>query len=191
MDVPGLTRTQHELRGHRELTAPLLTDRRVPRLVQLHGQPGRPSSTWLAERRDRALRWLTHPHRMPHDVVERVRAFGCADGQVDLVPTHGDLSPRNWVVHDGVISFIDLGRADLRPRATDLFRLQDRSWRGRPDLERAFFTGYGADPRDVWWWPSLVLAEHIGTAVWAHQVGDEAFEAKGLRGLREVFPAGP
>lgn len=128
---------------------------------------------------------------MPHDVVERVRAFGCADGQVDLVPTHGDLSPRNWVVHDGVISFIDLGRADLRPRATDLFRLQDRSWRGRPDLEPAFFTGYGADPRDVWWWPSLVLAEHIGTAVWAHQVGDEAFEAKGLRGLREVFPAGP
>ena len=144
---------ERELVGHREFTAPLLPDARVPRLVRadedarallltwlpgrlvegdpsatepdthrqagellarLHDQPGRPSTTWLVECRDRTLRWLTHPHRIPSAVVERIRAHDWAAGSVDLVPTHGDLSPRNWVVHEGVVSFIDLGRADLR-----------------------------------------------------------------------------
>lgn len=219
---------ERELRGHREFTAPLLPDARVPRLVRadedtrvllltwlpgrlvegdpsatepdthrqagellarFHDQPGRPSTTWLDEVRDRTLRWLAHPHRIPSRVVERVRAHGWPAGPVDLVPTHGDVSPRNWVVHDGVVSLIDLGRADLRPAASDLGRLQHRSWRGRPDLEAAFLEGYGADPRRTRWWPSVVLAELVATAAWAHQVGDEAFEAEGLRGLAEIFPA--
>ena len=131
------------------------------------------------------------PHRIPSAVVEQVRSHDWPTGRVDLVPTHGDLSPRNWVVHHGVVSFIDLGRADLRPAASDLFRLQDRSWRGRPDLEVAFFEGYGADPREVWWWRSFVLAELVATAAWAHRVGDEAFEAEGLRGLDEFFAPPP
>lgn len=216
-----------ELRGHREFTAPLLPDRRVPALVRadeaarvllltwlpgrlvegdpsatepdthrqagellarLHGQPGRPSTTWLDEHRERTLRWLAHPHRIPSTVVERVRAHDWAVGPVDLVPTHGDVSPRNWVVHEGVVALIGLGRADLRPAASDLFRLQSRSWRGRPDLEDAFLEGYGADPRQTWWWTSVVLAELVATAAWAHQVGDEAFEAEGLRGLAAFFP---
>lgn len=159
-------------------------------LARLHDQPGAHSTTWLAQRRDRTLRWLTHPHRIPSAVVEQVRGHSWPTGRVDLVPTHGDLSPRNWVVHHGVVSFIDLGRADLRPAASDLFRLGDRSWRGRPDLEGAFFEGYGADPREVWWWRSFVLAELVATAAWAHQVGDEAFEAEGLRDLDEFFPPG-
>lgn len=218
---------ERELRGHREFTAPLLPDRRVPALLRadegarvllltwlpgrlvegdpsatepethrqagellarLHEQPGRPSTTWLDELRDRTLRWLTHPHRIPPTVLERVRAHDWAAGPVDLVPTHGDVSPRNWVVHDAVVSLIDLGRADLRPAASDLFRLQNRSWRGRPDLEAAFFEGYGADPRRTGWWPSVVLAELVGIAAWAHQVGDVAFEAEGLRGLAGLFP---
>lgn len=217
---------ERELRGHREFTAPLVPDRRAPRLVRadedarlllltwlpgrlvegdpsagapgthrqagellarLHDQPGVTSTTWLAERRDRTLRWCAQPHRIPPAVVEQVRSYPWAEGQVDLVPTHGDVSPRNWVVHDGVVSFIDLGRADLRPAASDLFRLQDRAWRGRPDLEAAFFQGYGADPRRVRWWPSFELSELVATAAWAHRVGDEAFEAEGLRGLAEFF----
>lgn len=160
-------------------------------LARFHARSARPSATWLGERRGRTLRWLAGPHRIPEKVVQCVRAHDWAVGEVDLVPTHGDLSPRNWVVHEGVVSFIDLGRADLRPAASDLFRLQDRAWRGRPDLEAAFFEGYGADPRRVWWWPSFLVSELVGTAAWAHQVGDEAFEAEGLRGLGEIFPARP
>lgn len=159
-------------------------------LARLHGQLGQgraTSATWLDERADRSLRWLTRPHRIPGPLVDRIRAHDWARGPVDLVPTHGDFSPRNWVAHDGVVSLIDLGRAEMRPAATDLFRLQDRVWRGRHDLERAFLNGYGADPREVWWWPSFVLAEHVATAAWAHQVGDVAFEAEGLRGLAEVL----
>jgi Ser/Thr protein kinase RdoA (MazF antagonist) len=60
------------------------------------------------------------------------------------VPTHGDWHPRNWIVDDaGVVRAIDLGRADLRPAATDLLRLSSRELRGDPTLEAAFLDGYG------------------------------------------------
>ncbi len=86
------------------------------------------------------------------------------------------MSPCNWVVHEGAVSLIDVGQDDLRTAAMDLFRRQSRTWRGRPDLEHAFLDGYGVDPRGGWW-QSTVLAELIGVAVWAHQVGDGTFEA--------------
>lgn len=154
-----------------------------------HDQPGRVSTTWLRETRDRALRWLSMPHRIPAEQVAAVQRWAWPDEPVTLVPTHGDLGPRNWVVDDGVVSFIDLGRADLRPACTDLARMTARQWRGRADLEAAFLEGYGTDPRPAWW-RSLLLAEAVAAAAWAHQVGDAGFEAEGLRSVGELLAAG-
>jgi hypothetical protein len=148
--------------------------------------PGRPDPTWLPATRDRTLRWLDGPHRIPADLADAVRDREWPEGAVTLVPTHGDYQPRNWVVDGGRVSVIDLGRAAWRPAGTDLARLHTRQWRGRPDLEAAFLEGYGGDPRPSWW-PTLLLAEAVGTAAWAHQVGDERFEAEGLATLRELL----
>ena len=133
----------------------------------------------------RSRRWLDGDHRIAPDVVRRVR--GLLDSwdvpaPARLVPTHGDWHPRNWVVDDaGTVRAIDLGRADLRPAATDLLRMAARDFRDGPALEAAFLDGYGADPRadDPAAWLRMRLREGIGTAAWSYQVGDEAFERHG------------
>lgn len=156
-------------------------------LGRLHGQSSRTDEDWLEQQRVRTARWLARPHRIPRAHVDRVerRLASWPVGPVTLTPTHGDFHPRNWVVEDGTVSVIDFGRAQWRPPATDLARMEPRQWRADPRLEAAFLEGYGADPRPGWW-PDLLLAEAVGTAVWAHQVGDEAFEQEGLQQLAEL-----
>lgn len=105
------------------------------------------------ERRDTAtsLAWLDRPHRIPNDVVthlRRVIASWDTSVATTLVPTHGDWQPRNWLAEeDGTVGVIDLGRADLRPAATDLVRLAAQDFRRDRALESAFLDGYGSDPR--------------------------------------------
>jgi len=82
---------------------------------------------------------------------------------------------------------IDLGRADRRPALTDLARLARQEWQGRPDLEEAFLAGYGGDPRESAAWQRTLLREAIGTAVWAHQFGDEPFEAQGHQMIAQAL----
>lgn len=103
------------------------------------------------------------------------------------MPTHGDWQPRNWVVHKGVVSVIDLGRADLRPALTDFARLAAQQFRTDPALEAAFLHGYGDDPREPAAWRRNRIREAIATAVWAHQVGDEPFETQGHRMIAEAL----
>ncbi len=103
------------------------------------------------------------------------------------MPTHGDWQPRNWLVHDDTVSVIDLGRADLRPAASDLARLAAQDFRRDPALEAAFLDGYGSDPRSPDLWHRLQVREAISTAVWAHQVGDERFEQQGHRMIAEAL----
>ena len=64
---------------------------------------------------------------------------------------------------------------------------------GRPDLERAFLDGYGHDPQSSPGWTVTLLRKAVSTAAWAHQVGDEAFEAHGhyLIGQYLARPARP
>ncbi len=100
---------------------------------------------------------------------------------VDLVSTHGDYQPRNWIQHDGEIRVIDFGRAAPRPWVHDVVRLSHQQLLGQPALAWAFFEGVGRDigeaEQDIWVAENLNQA--VGTVVWAHDVGDSAFEEAG------------
>ena len=160
------------------------THRQAGRLLaELHGQASRISDSYEADADARAVRWLDGEHRIPEQNETRLREViaGHDRPPVTLVPTHGDWHPRNWLIDDGVVKVIDLGRADWRPALTDLARLARQEWEGRADLEAAFLDGYGSGPREPWAWHRTLLREAIGTAVWAYLVGDEPFEQQGHR----------
>lgn len=160
-------------------------------LRRLHAQQGHADSDHEARATARALFWLDQPHRVDPATAARARATldAAPTPEVVLVPTHGDWHPRNWLIDDDVVRAIDFGRFAFRPAATDLTRLAAQQWRDRPDLEAAFFDGYGADPRDPELWRLEALRQAIGTACWAFKVGDEAFEAQGHRMLAEALNA--
>jgi aminoglycoside phosphotransferase (APT) family kinase protein len=107
-----------------------------------------------------------------------------------VVPTHGDWQPRNWLLHDNIVSVIDFGRAAMRPAFTDFVRLAAQEFRGDPGLETAFLDGYGTDPREPAGWRRNRIREAIGTVTWAYRVGDEAFEAQGHRMIAQALSAG-
>jgi aminoglycoside phosphotransferase (APT) family kinase protein len=158
-------------------------------LALLHAQAGRADDAYERRANEKSLAWLDGPHRIAPPAVERLRAEIAAwpTPPAALVPTHGDWQPRNWLIHDGVISVIDFGRADLRPALTDFARLAVQEFRRDPDLETAFLDGYGTDPREPEAWHRNQVREAIGTAAWAYQVGAEFFEAQGHRMITEAL----
>lgn len=137
----------------------------------------------------KALAWLDRSHRIDPSTVEELRRILTAyrPRPVTVVLTHGDWSPRNWLVDHPTVKIIDFGRFDHRPALSDFCRLAARHWRTHPDLEHAFFDGYGTDPRDLELWAIFTLREAIGTAVWAYQVGDEPFENEGHRMIADAL----
>lgn len=147
----------------------------------LHAQASRVDDDHERQQNARTLRWLDGPHRIdPATEAElRARVAGFPCPPTVLVPTHGDWQPRNWLRYGDEVRVIDFGRADWRPAHTDFARLAAQQFRGRPDLEEAFVDGYGQDPREPGAWHRSLLREAVGTACWAHQVGDVAFEAQG------------
>lgn len=158
-------------------------------LAALHSQASRSEPDYEATADARALAWFDEPHRIAPETVARLREALAGGGRVPatVVPTHGDWQPRNWLVHEGAVRVIDLGRADWRPAYTDFARLAAQQFRGRPHLERAFVEGYGHDPREPEAWRRTRIREAIGTAVWAYRVGDEGFEAQGHRMIAEAL----
>lgn len=138
---------------------------------------------------DKCLNWLSDEHRIKPN--QRARATMVLreyrTQPAVLVPTHGDWQPRNWIINGAKLHVIDFGRFDFRPAASDLNRLAVQQWKAAPELESAFFEGYGEDPRDARTWPILALREAIGTAVWAYQVGDVGFEAQGHQMLFDAL----
>jgi hypothetical protein len=158
-------------------------------LALLHGQASRVDQDYECRQNARTLRWLDGPHRIDATTEAELRArvaeFPCEPAF--LVPTHGDWQPRNWLRHGAEVRVIDFGRADWRPAHTDFARLAAQQFRGRPDLEAAFVDGYGRDPREPAGWHRHLLREAVGTACWAHQVGDVAFEAQGHEMVADVL----
>jgi tRNA A-37 threonylcarbamoyl transferase component Bud32 len=159
-------------------------------LRRLHDQLAVHDDTWNDTFRARVERHLAQPHRIDPRIEERVReeVSGWPGGGARVVPTHGDWQPRNWLVDEGVVRVIDLGRADLRPPVEDLVRLARQDFARDPALEAAFLEGYGSDPREPEAWRRALVGEAVGTAVWAYGVGDEEFEAFGHRLLAGLFP---
>lgn len=161
----------------------------------LHYQPVVVDHDYERRETEKSLAWLEKPHRIAPNDEARLRALidtWDTDRSVELVPTHGDWQPRNWLIDDGVVRVIDLGRADLRPAATDLARLAAQDFRRNPALGRAFLDGYGDDPRSAdpdgpAAWHRIRVREAIGTAVWAFQVGDKPFEQQGHRMIAEAL----
>jgi hypothetical protein len=154
-----------------------------------HGQAQVLDEGFEARARAKALWWLDQPHRISAEVVSHLRDV-IADWPVAstiLVPTHGDWQPRNWLVQGGVVSVIDFGRADLRPAESDFARLVAQQFRADAALEVAFFEGYGERPGSPESWRRGEVREAIGTAGWAHQIGDAAFERQGLRMIDDVL----
>jgi tRNA A-37 threonylcarbamoyl transferase component Bud32 len=155
------------------------------RLLALLHRQGAPlvDDTYEASANAKSLAWLDKPHRIDAQTEARLRAeiASWPAPPAALVPTHGDWQPRNWLVHEGLVSVIDFGRAALRPAMSDLTRLTAQDFARDPLLQEAFLEGYGPDPREPEAWHRFLVREAAGTAVWAHQVGDEAFEAQGHR----------
>lgn len=137
----------------------------------------------------KALAWLDGPHRVAPEVAEELRAMVRSWPHVaaTCVPTHGDWQGRNWLWDDGLLRVIDLGRAGLRPAAEDFERLAVQEFVWYPGAEEAFLSGYGADPREPGTWFRQRVRAAIGTACWAHRVGDRDFEAQGHRMIADVL----
>lgn len=136
----------------------------------LHSQLSVPDDGFEAAENAKSVAWLNQPHRIAPEVEEQLRAEIAAwpTPPTVLVPTHGDWQPRNWLVHEGVVSVIDFGRAALRPAMSDFSRLVVQELRRVPAREVAFLDGYGSDPREPGARHRTLVREAIGTAVWAH-----------------------
>lgn len=158
-------------------------------LAEFHAQTLVRDDDYERRENEKSLAWLRGPHRIAPGTAERLRAEIAAwpTPAAYLVPTHGDWQPRNWLVHNDVVSVIDFGRAAMRPALTDFARLAAQEFRGDPNLEAAFLDGYGTDPREAQAWHRARVREAVATAAWAYRVGAEAFEAQGHRMITEAL----
>lgn len=127
-------------------------------LAAFHAAPAPTSSTnfpaWLASRGERWLALATDllDRRQLAQIQAHLRALA-ALGPQPTTPCHLDFTPGNLLRDDdGQVSLIDFEHARQDLPARDLVRLATRIWPPRPDLERAFLTGYGTltdQDRDV------------------------------------------
>jgi hypothetical protein len=158
-------------------------------LRECHAQAAIENPDYEPQMNAKALAWLDGRHRIEADVAEALRAMirSWPSAPVICVPTHGDWHGRNWLLDNGVLRVIDFGRAGLRPAAEDFERLAVQEFVWHPGTEEAFLSGYGKDPREPDAWFRQRVRSAIGTACWAHLIGDEAFEAQGHRMIADVL----
>lgn len=106
------------------------------------------------------------------------------------VPCHRDFTARNWLFDETqtlrVIDF-EHSRSDLW--FLDVERLWASTWQDRPDLQSAFWQGYG---RDLSLEEKELLARcaalgALSTIVWAKEHNDKPFEAHGRRVLAQLM----
>ncbi|MFK0009746.1 phosphotransferase family protein [Paenarthrobacter sp. NPDC090520] len=154
-------------------------------LARLH-RPAGTSASYMRSLRDRTNSVLEKAGRLlPEDTVRRLSEVVAAVevSPVELVSTHGDYQPRNWLHDCGRVKVIDFGRADLRPWVHDLVRLSHQQFLTHPELAPAFHEGYGRvveTDLDRRLWTLENVDQAIGTVVWAHRVGDGSFEQQGI-----------
>ena len=158
-------------------------------LRAFHHQAVRSDPDYEAAATAKALAWLGAPHSIEDSAAEEARAILATyePRPVDVVPSHGDWQPRNWLIDGNEVRVIDFGRFEFRPAASDFCRLAVQQWRTAPQLEPAFFAGYGSDPRESELWRVMQLREAVSTAAWAYKIGDHEFERQGHQMLYEAL----
>jgi Ser/Thr protein kinase RdoA (MazF antagonist) len=117
----------------------------------------------------------------------RPRELGAARAEVETlagnpsaerIPCHHDYTPRNWLVHDGMVHVVDFEWSGLDVWVADLARLHLGIWATRPDLRQAFLSGYGRDLDDGD--RAMLHGCAVLTAVWlvvmAHETRQPSFE---------------
>lgn len=115
------------------------------------------------------------------------------------VPCHRDFTPNNWLVsgplEDGRICgldgffVVDFEHAHLDSPLLDIVKLWTEVWGERPDLESAFFAGYGRNlgPAELAQLAVFATMHAMATIAWAHEHADLQFQALGQRALRRVL----
>jgi len=172
-------------------------------LGHLHrAAPPQPSAEYQVTIRDKCLLLLDRGRELLSATTwstarEHLARF--RPGTVELVPTHGDFQPRNWLVDpddrdsSGTprTRLIDLGRAERRPWYSDLVRLHHQSFVDHPELRLAVFAGLGRaeDPPDdeLGGWHLEHLLQSVGTVVWATDIGDRDFARRGEQMLERTL----
>ncbi|MFJ2812147.1 phosphotransferase [Streptomyces sp. NPDC087294] len=89
---------------------------------------------------------------MSSEEQRTVRRYAAELGHVGPLPSayvHGDFPPRNWLLDtdraSNAFGAVDLERARPHAVIADAVLLACGPWVGRPDLEQAFWDGYGRD----------------------------------------------
>lgn len=138
------------------------------------------------------------------EVLARLRERGAATesdlfAAVRRVPCHRDFTPGNWLISGpvqagqvvGLDGFfvVDFEHAHLDCALFDIVKLWTDVWGERPDLEAAFFAGYGRSLGAVEQEQLQVLAtmHAMATVAWAHEHADLHFQALGEHALRRVL----
>lgn len=137
----------------------------------------------------------------------RTRLAALAGADLRRVPCHRDFGPRNWLWdaagampggarpadldgHGATAGFGVIDFEHARPDVpwADVVKLIDEAWSGRPDLEAAFWDGYGRTPdaRDRATIDALRALYAIGTIAWARAHDDAPFEAAGRSALARL-----
>lgn len=89
--------------------------------------------------------------------------------------------PRNWLVDDAkTVRLIDFGKAEIDAWIRDIDRMYFAEWVHHPDLEDAFFEGYGSplSDEDRERLRCLGAATSITGRLWAREHHSPAFEAQ-------------
>jgi Ser/Thr protein kinase RdoA (MazF antagonist) len=122
-------------------------------------------------------------------VREELMVAGRFDG-LRRSPCHRDLSPRNWLYErdTGRFSVIDFEHARSDVWLIDLLKLWDGPWRGRPELEQAFFEGYGRalSERERAQLGAMGALHALSTVVWSRDHQDAEYERHGWRLLASL-----
>lgn len=187
-EVPGAVIETTPLAATDRLEAQRQAGRWLRRLHALpHHDDDRALAGAVAERLQRwSERAAPHlPARVISEVADRVRSVDLSG--LTRVPTHRDYGPRNWLwdAQERQLGVIDFEHALPDLWWVDVNRLVDEAWWGDPELEGAFWEGYGRMPsareRELGEaWRGMTA---LGTIAWARAHNDEPFAAQGLRVL--------
>lgn len=104
--------------------------------------------------------------------------------------THRDFHPRNWLATpDGrLTAVIDFEHARWDLRVVDHVRPWDNEFLRAPRLIDAFYAGHGEpDARFVEHLETVRLWANVVSAVWAEEVGDDAYCRQNLEGLARLL----